>query len=414
MKVTFAVEFKRKNNQIGYYEKRMNIFRPKLTYNGPTGLSPSLNTQVPTADSISSNPEPNNEIEQPKQLAKSAKKDENEGQEENKNLNDALMSPPIINKRQIQNLETERDELENRVEKLETENQNLIAEVEEAKMEVMKFKAMVQKSPEEQLKMLTKENERLNNLLVRKRGQSRQEKAEDKEFYQDTIDNLEAKVEELENELAEKKKSEFEARQNEIKATGKLRQIEDQLEEAEKRAQGKYKHFEELNRYIKDLLIEKNKMSEQLTERARQTANLEYKLEEAEKEKVSDLEMQKLELEGEHQSLLEMERLKLNEKIKRLEKEGKDLSDALKDARKEIEGFQKSEPIMERNLVEKGLTVIEDSEKLYKKVGGDFQSFETESIRDSLLKKDRETLMMILDQHFEEIKRNIDRASKLI
>ena len=348
------------------------------------------------------------EVEETEEVEKNTqpKSEHEENQENSESVKEEQPEAPIgtnVNKKKLENLEIEREELEKRVTKLEQSNQDLAGELQEAKMEVVKFQAMLQKSPEEQLKMITAENEQLKEELQRKRGENKQEKAENKGFYEEKIESLESK-------LAEKQKSEFDALQNEIKATGKLRQIQDQLEEAEKRAQGKYRHFDELNRYIKDLLVEKNKMNELITDNARETANLEYKLEEAGKQRITEKEIQKLELESQFKSEIEIEKMKLSETIKRLEKDGRELTILYKEAREQIETFEKAEPILGRNLAKKSLEVIQDSEDLCERLNLKVESFDMQTIRDSLMKKDRESLLILVDQNFGEIQRNIARA----
>ena len=355
------------------------------------------------------------EVEETEEVEKNTQpeSEHEENQENSESVKEEQPEAPIgtnVNKKKLENLEIEREELEQRVTKLEQSNQDLAGQLQEAKMEVVKFQAMLQKSPEEQLKMITAENEQLKEELQRKRGENKQEKAENKGFYEEKIESLESKLEELEATLAEKQKSEFDACQKEIKATGKLRQIEDQLEEAEKRAMGKYRHFDELNRYIKDLLVEKNKMNELITDNARETANLEYKLEEAGKQRITEKEIQKLELESQFKSEMEIEKMKSNEKIKRLEKDGRELTLVYKEAQEQIDTFEKAQPILERNLAKKSLEVIQDSEDLCERLKMKVESFDMQTIRDSLMKKDRESLLILVDQNFGEIQRNIARV----
>jgi DNA repair exonuclease SbcCD ATPase subunit len=278
MKVHFTIEFPTRSGEPVDYENDVDVMNPKI----------SMQPEFPNGKmAIQSNQDIKNEEikeSEPVEVTEEINEDE---------FNDF--------KARLEKGEIDNEELKQTIEKYQQKNLELTGRLHSTQMEVAKMKAIMKKAPDEQIEELIQENDQLRKELKEKLQERAEENQEDASYLREEIKELRGKLKERDERIEKMIESEREAADQVIKFRTQVEKTDIELREQKAKMEEKYKHFEELNKYISDLLHEKKKLGLSMDEKTTQWQEMKNELEEMKKRK--DEEYKRIENEVQQKSL---------------------------------------------------------------------------------------------------------------
>lgn len=276
MKMSFGVEFVRKNGIVGYYERKMDIFNPSINMNGARGA-------------ISADPS------RQASLHASQKKDEEEEKriqalmEEKDDKIDNLKEEIKDWNSKYRKLKIDEMDVKKNLEIIEKKNLELIEDLESARAEALNLRTALKQAGSNKMGVLLTENEQLREEMKRKVREERKLAKEAKKANNEKIVLLNKRIQGLEEEIEKRREKENELEEVIEELKKKVEEKEKEIQDNANRIEDKYTHFDELNKYIGDILAEKRNISAVLDEKLKKIAKLEYEKEEKDKEKEIEL-----------------------------------------------------------------------------------------------------------------------------
>ena len=257
MKVHFTIEFPTRSGEPVDYENDVDVMNPKVS------MQPEYpgKTEIPVQNSL-----------KPDEEGESVPMESGIDQKEIEEFQERLKKGEI-----------NKEELEKTVEEYQKKNLDLVGKLHSSQMEVAKLKAMMKKAPDAQIEELIQENEALREELKSKVKEQKEENQEDSQYLRDEIRDLRTKMKERDDRIEKMIEQEREAADSVIKYRTQAEQVEIELKEQKAKMEEKYKHFEELNKYISDLLHEKKKLGLSMDEKTTQWKEMKEELEERKK-----------------------------------------------------------------------------------------------------------------------------------
>jgi DNA repair exonuclease SbcCD ATPase subunit len=261
MKVHFTIEFPTRSGEPVDYENDVDVMNPKVTMQPQFGSNQGV-------------PVNNKQIEHIEDLetSKSAPPMPQINEEDFKEMQEKMDRGELDN-----------DQLKEAMGNYQKKNLQLVEQLHSSQMEVAKLKAMMKKAPDEQIEELLQENERLQEELKMKLQEQRDENQEDSAYLREEIKELRGKLKEKDERIESMVEAERTSTDKVIEYRSKAEKIEIELREEKAKMEEKYKHFEELNKYISDLLHEKKKLGLSMDEKTKQWQEMKDELEDMKK-----------------------------------------------------------------------------------------------------------------------------------
>lgn len=262
MKVHFTIEFPTRSGEPVDYENDVDVMNPKVTmqpqFPGSDQNMPVQSNRLPATQKL-----PDAEI---KEVAQQMNDEEFRAFQE-----------------KLERGEIDNEQLKETIGKYQMKNLEMVEQLHSAQMEIAKMKAMMKKAPDEQIEELLKENERLQSELKEKLQEQRDENKEDSAYLREEIKDLRGKLKERDEKIEEMIEKDRKSMDKVIEFRSKAEKIEIELRENEAKMEEKYKHFEELNKYISDLLHEKKKLGLNMDEKTKQWQEMKDELDQLKK-----------------------------------------------------------------------------------------------------------------------------------
>jgi chromosome segregation ATPase len=271
--MSFGVEFTRKNGVIGYYERKMNVFNPTINMRGTRDIVANTN-QLETKKVAQENSDNKVSEEDIKNLEEKIEKKDEELKEVKDNLRE---------------LKIECFDLKESTRLLEKQNLELIEELESSKAEALGLKATLKKAGSSKLDFLIEENENLRKETQQKLREERQLGEDRKKAHNEEIERLNKRIATMQKDIDDKREIEIEHTKVVEEWRLKVEEKQKEIDDNKNRIEDKYTHFDELNKYIGDLLTEKKKTSKLLDEKIKRMTKMEFEIEELEKQKEVEL-----------------------------------------------------------------------------------------------------------------------------
>jgi chromosome segregation ATPase len=165
----------------------------------------------------------------------------------------------------------------------------LIEELESSRAEASGLKATLKKAGSTKIDHLIKENEDLRLESKNKLREERQLGEDRKNAHNEEVARLNNRISKMEKEIESKMELELEHTKVVEEWKKKVEEKQKIIDDNENRIEDKYTHFDELNKYIGDLLNEKKKTSQLLDEKIKRMAKMEFEIEEVERQKEYEL-----------------------------------------------------------------------------------------------------------------------------
>lgn len=377
MKVHFTIEFPTRSGEPVEYENDVDVMNPKISMQPefPSG-------QVP----IQSSPnDPNEQETSMRPVANTINEDE---------FNEF--------KAKLERGEIDKEELQSTLQKYREKNLEMVEQVHSSQMEVARLKAMMKKAPDEQIEELVKENEKLQKELKEKLQDQKEENQEDSQYLREEIKDLREKLKQRDERIEKMIEEGRSGADQVIKFRTQAEKMEIDLREQKAKMEEKYKHFEELNKYISDLLHEKKKLNLEMEEKDAQWRQMKDELEQLKKNQNED--RRKVENEVQQKSLEDNQKRwdefqnKISEKDKQVEEMKRKLKLADDALNKEGEEVR-----LMRDAGENILLRIEELEDICEIMNIDFERTNVDALRQSAKAQGPEQFARSMQSHLKII-----------
>ena len=377
MKVHFTIEFPTRSGEPVEYENDVDVMNPKISMQPefPNGQPP---LQAPAETAIESAPPG-----EPPQ----AQMNENEFNEF---------------KSRLERGEIDKEELQGTIDRYRQKNLEMVEQVHSSQMELARLKAMMKKAPDEQIEELAQENERLRQELKEKVQEQKDENQEDSQYLREEIKDLREKLKQRDERIEQMIEDGRSGADQVIKFRTQAEKMEIELREQKAKMEEKYKHFEELNKYISDLLHEKKKLNLAMEEKEAEWRQMKEELEVLKKNK--DEDRRKVENEVQQKSLEDNQKRwdDFQNKIAQKDKEVEEMKRRLKLADEAI-NKEGDEVRLMRDAGENILLRIEELEDICEIMNIDFERTNVDQLRQNAKGESPEQFARGMQNHLKII-----------
>ena len=373
MKVHFTIEFPTRSGEPAEYADDVDVMNPQVSMR-PEGHPSSFPVSNKGAQALSS-----------------------EAQAEMKEL-----------ERKLREGEMDKGEMEVALKRYQKRNLDLIEKLQEANMERARLKAMMRKAPDEQIQELIDENSKLKAKLKTGVDDALAEGAQDAGELKSEIKELRQKLKRAEERAASRGDKERELQDDLDKTRLSLEKAELDLREERAKLDEKYRHFEELNQYISDLLNEKKLLGLEVDNKSKEILNLKEEIQDMDKARANQKTQIKTEVE---EASLEENKKRWQEfrdRIEQKDREIETLKSDLREAEKSLQRAGGSEEPQVRRIGIKGLEAIDTSEDICDNLNLEINKTDTDDLRTLVSECKYDKLLPLVSKNAELLRDRLE------